>query len=292
MTGETLYCANCGSQRPRQGSFCTVCGSSLDRAASEQPTAQMPPPSAAAPQFAEPSVSTQRPALRVGAPGVPVGSGAESGQPYQVVYQVPSDGEGRGLMIGAGVACVLAAIGVAVAVIVATSDGGGDPQQVTQATTSSAVAAGRLRLAAVTADAGNERSPRASAPSPSPSDGGATTQPSASTSSSGDMDRVAGVLRRHFALIAAHDYDSAYDLLAPGLFARGKWVADHRRDNVSEASISVVPRLAGVDSAVARVISMRTVADDGCRTWSGYYEMQKIDGAWRIGPAHLASATC
>ena len=129
-------------------------------------------------------------------------------------------------------------------------------------------------------------------PSPSP-----TPTPTATpTPAPAPTDDVERAVTLHWSLIEQGRYRLAYDALAPGLQARiprAGWIRAQRQDRLSDVSLEPTAEL-GPEPGTARVAvaSMRTEANSGCFTWTGAYELQFIDGVWRISGSKLTRRPC
>ncbi|WP_231379383.1 nuclear transport factor 2 family protein [Candidatus Solirubrobacter pratensis] len=124
------------------------------------------------------------------------------------------------------------------------------------------------------------------------------TSTSASRASSASPEtKVERAVRRHWRYIESGDYDAAFDLLAPSLQAssggQASWVAQHEKDNLLSVDVSVTARDVSGSTAIVDVDTLRTDAEvTGCKDWSGYYEMVKTGGRWKIAKAKLAPSSC
>jgi hypothetical protein len=135
---------------------------------------------------------------------------------------------------------------------------------------------------------------RSEAPAPRPSPAPTQTPtPGREEAVTGSIERA---VARHWRLIVAGRYAEAYDAFAPGLKARvprSGWIQAQAQDRL--ASVRVAPR-AQLDpsglTAHAEVTSMRTVANSGCFTWTGSYELERVDGTWRISGSRLTRSPC
>ena len=101
------------------------------------------------------------------------------------------------------------------------------------------------------------------------------------------------MLSQHWADIESGNYDAAFNLLVPGSQSHDAWVSAHVQDALTSASIDVGdPTISSSTTATAPVINLHTEASSGCFNWSGYYEMSKIAGSWRIGKAKISRSSC
>jgi hypothetical protein len=96
-------------------------------------------------------------------------------------------------------------------------------------------------------------------------------------------------VRRHWRLIESGSYDAAFDLLASSATSasRSTWVSEHVQDDLTSADLSVSATLTSPTTARVNVLRLRTVANSGCFTWTGSYDVAKIGGPWRISKANL-----
>ena len=109
-------------------------------------------------------------------------------------------------------------------------------------------------------------------------------------------DDVERAVTLHWSLIEQGRYRLAYEALAPGLQARiprAGWIRAQRQDRLTDVSLEHTAEL-GPEPGTARVAvaSMRTEANSGCFTWTGAYELQLIDGVWRISGSKLTRRPC
>jgi hypothetical protein len=205
--------------------------------------------------------------------------------------QPPQPARNQGLIIGLVVACVVALGGVAAAVLIATGGSG---------------SAGATRASATSAPVQTVVAPSPPAPAPVPhvrhrvrrhptTPASSPTPPAPVQNTGADRAEIQSVLSQHWNDIASGSYAAAYSLFAPGAaggMSESSWIAAHQQDALTSASISVSPNITGPTSAVANIINLHTDASSGCFNWSGYYEMEKIGGAWRIGKAKIARSSC
>jgi hypothetical protein len=133
---------------------------------------------------------------------------------------------------------------------------------------------------------------RSGAPAPRP----AGTAPAAPAGAAVERQNVERAVSTHWSLLVAGSYDQAYDALAPAFKAevpREAWTHVQEQDELSAAEVETRAELGpSGDAARAEVMAMRTVATSGCFTWTGSYDLQRVDGAWRIAGSHLTRSPC
>jgi len=132
---------------------------------------------------------------------------------------------------------------------------------------------------------------RGDAPAPRPSP--APAQTAAPQDARQSVERA---VVRHWSLLVAGRHAEAYDAFAPGLTGqvpRAGWIEAHAQDRLTSARVEPRAQLdPSRTTARAEVTSMRTVATSGCFTWSGSYELQRVDGTWRISGSRLTRRPC
>jgi hypothetical protein len=109
--------------------------------------------------------------------------------------------------------------------------------------------------------------------------------------------KVERAVKRHWRYIESGDYYAAFDLLSPSLQSTSggaaNWVSGHVQDHITSVDVEVEARDVMSTTAVADIITLRTRARaTGCKVWSGYYQMVKAGGRWRIDKAKLTPAPC
>lgn len=297
-------CPSCGATIEPGAAFCAECGQRLSEpltrpaetaqagdvshgpAPAEAPTAEYtrPPPHAPAPPAAPGAYGPPAPPP----PPPPYGT---------VVYQSPPppSGHNAATYVALGVASVIAVAAVAVAIVLASSGGGGEPQPI-----------GAAQVATTPPTVTIVREPpartRTSTGRSSASSGGfvAPTTPRSTRRSSTSSPRLSAsaaaeaenAVERHWRLIESGNYAAAYDLLAPGTQSRGPWIAEHVKDALSDVDLNVDATVNSSTSATVRVLHLRTVANSGCNEWTGFYDMAKISGTWRIQKAKISNTPC
>jgi hypothetical protein len=198
--------------------------------------------------------------------------------------------------VGLIAAVAIAVLGVTAAVLLATSDRNNDATTATnvanaavaQPTTStphvkSPVHGARPRHTVTTVVTQTTPPPVAHTPSPT-------------VNSVSEGAAVQNAVERHWSLIESGNYAGAYDLFAPAMqarFARSGWISSEEQDDLTSEDVSVDPTMTSPTSATATIVSMRTDSEaSGCHTWSGSYDLQKIDGDWRISKSNLVRGSC
>ena len=115
----------------------------------------------------------------------------------------------------------------------------------------------------------------------------------ASISDATERHRVADTIERHFTLISQHEFSAAYALLAPSLqTGESSWVSAHKEDGIYKVDVAVNASLHSSDSATATIDKMTTLDGHGCKTWSGSWDLTKLDGQWRISKANVDPVPC
>lgn len=103
------------------------------------------------------------------------------------------------------------------------------------------------------------------------------------------------VVTRYWQSISAHQFRTAYGLLAPGSVGETstEWIASEQEDELQGAEFH--GRLAAVSQTRATVDSTSLITKDAtyrCRTWSGSYRLVRVGGRWLIDQADLTPAPC
>jgi hypothetical protein len=197
-------------------------------------------------------------------------------------------------LIGGIAAAVVAIIGVGVAIVLATG-GSSTPTQLVAAP----VVAGGSSTSTTPSSPAAQSSPSThpSAPRPSQSTPAApaiVTTPRATISQQVDQQlAVEGTIHEEFALISEHKFSAAYALLAPSLqTGEAGWVDAHREEGIYDVSVATTATVHSPESATASIINMRTLDGSGCKSWSGSWNLIKIDGQWRINEANITPESC
>jgi hypothetical protein len=118
-------------------------------------------------------------------------------------------------------------------------------------------------------------------------------KPSNGGSGAGERAAVAAAVQAHWDAIGNHDFDTAYDYFASSYGgSRANWVRTHQNDRITSVNASLTGGNVRGSYATANVVSLQTDSRDGCRDWSGYYDMVKEGGEWKIVKAHLTFVGC
>jgi hypothetical protein len=94
-------------------------------------------------------------------------------------------------------------------------------------------------------------------------------------------------------LIGTEDFSAAAAKWAPGSLDSG-WIASHQQEapiTVSNLSVGS-PTLNSAGDATVPLLSLRTTASDGCKTWSGSYDVTKVNGQWLMNHANINPGSC
>jgi serine/threonine-protein kinase len=125
------------------------------------------------------------------------------------------------------------------------------------------------------------------APTPTPTPG------PIGSSGAGDAAAVEAAADGHWAAIASHDFNAAYGYFSSSTpFSRSSWIASHQRDKITSVDANWTAGPVHGNAATARVVSLQTVSRNGCQDWSGYYDMVKEGGEWKIADSHLSDSSC
>ena len=311
---ELRTCPKCARPVEPDASYCAECG----RALVSEPVLA----GGAAPAKAE---ADEMPTAEV-----PVGHGNANGQsngsadpapiawgygeqppmppmpPMPPVYQHPAypapppSGRNTPLIVGLVIASITALAGVAAALLIALGNDGEAPVRAENAaattpaqTVVTQIVRERSRRRDSSDGSSRSGSSRQGSSSPAPS------SPPASSASSGATDgqrRAAAenAVRRHWSLIESGQYSAAFSLLASSATTASEstWVSEHAEDALTEADLSVSASLTSPTTARVDVLSLRTVANSGCFTWTGSYDVAKSGGAWKIAKANLTRSDC
>lgn len=314
-------CPNCASAVGDDAAFCGECGSRLvpepvmaaqaptveaqthELSTSESGAHQPPPgsqPEALPPASEEPATAR----WSYGPPLPPPPPAAPPVYPPPPVYPAPapSGGHNTGLVVGLVIASVVALAGVAAAVMLAVSAGGDGVETSNAAATTPAqtVVTQVIRERSTPRRSGSERArSRSASRSVQPLSGPSNSSPKRERAVNRvtDAQRRAAAesaVRRHWALIESGQYSSAFNLLASSAStaSQSAWIAEHEEDDLSSADVSVSASLTSPTTARVNVLRLRTVANSGCFTWAGSYDVAKLGGTWRITKANLSRSPC
>lgn len=104
---------------------------------------------------------------------------------------------------------------------------------------------------------------------------------------------VENTIHQEFALISEHKFSAAYALLAPSLqTGESGWVNSHRENGIYSVNVATSATVHSPESATASIDSMRTLDGEGCKNWTGSWNLIKIDGRWRIDEANISPGQC
>jgi hypothetical protein len=95
--------------------------------------------------------------------------------------------------------------------------------------------------------------------------------------------------------IATGDYAGAYSLLAPGSLnqTESQFIAQHQAENITNVKFrGAVQSSNGTQATVSIVTLQTTDSANGCRNWSGQYQLSDASGSWLIEQASLTPSAC
>jgi hypothetical protein len=254
--------------------------------AQQTPTAQMPPVQPG-PSYVAPPPPPPLPPMYFGQPAPP---------------PEPTRGPSKGLIAGLAGALAVVVAGIVVAALVASGGSGSTPTvaaAAAQATATTVTPASNVTTVTriIERPAKKKATKKSSSTSTSSSSAATPSTPAvrhtASTSSFTDKAEIRSVLQRHWSAIESGNYSQAFALLVPGTQSESSWISAHRDDALTSESLSLgSPTITSSTTATAPVSNLHTEAASGCFDWSGYYEMQKVGGDWRIGKAKISRSAC
>jgi serine/threonine-protein kinase len=190
------------------------------------------------------------------------------------------------------VAALLIAGGGTAAALIATKDKKSPEQSSASAPASPRTTGGSDALPPET----TQRKPTVPTPPVTPKPQTPTTPvPSDPPADTGAADRAAveAAAEGHWDAIARGAYGEAFDYFAStNPQNRSNWIAAHKRDKIESVDANWKAGSVNGASATARVVSLRTVSGNGCQDWSGYYDMVKEGGEWKIADSHLNDSPC
>jgi hypothetical protein len=109
----------------------------------------------------------------------------------------------------------------------------------------------------------------------------------------GQQQAVKNTIQREFSLITEHKFSAAYALLAPSQqTGEAGWVDAHRGEGIYNVSVATSATINSPESATASIIKMRTLDGEGCKNWTGSWNLTKIDDQWRIDEANINPEPC
>ena len=223
--------------------------------------------------------------------------------PYQPAPP-PARRGGGATVVALVVASIVALAGVAAAVLIAVGGSGDDPVQATNAAQTEPRTVTEFRdppreprrqTPRRSRPRSNGTAPRQSNPTPrstpTPIPTPTSTASTPSTPRLAERAAVENTVERHWQLIESGQYDAAFDsLMIPQ--SRAGWVAEHEKDALSDVDVSVSATVHSSTSATAQILNLRTVANSGCFTWTGSYDMTKSGGDWKISKSNLSRSAC
>jgi hypothetical protein len=283
------FCRSCGAPVPVMSTFCGGCGQPLAASAADEPS-----PAPAAPPPVGPG------------PLPPVYPAGLVGYPQTFYPGHPQQRSNTGLIVGLVAAGFVAAGVIAVVILLATGSSSGAEPTITTATSAAApVAPSASSTLAASKGAGSLVStgtPRNqtkregpglthSTTGPAPV-GAVTASPAAGPA---DIESVRQVVMRHWSLINSGDFAAAFALFVPGSQgSESSWISAHQEVAPISATVSVgTPRFSDSTDATVPLLSLRTAdATDGCASWSGSYDVDKVNSQWLIGKADLQKQSC
>jgi hypothetical protein len=268
----------------------------------QQPQAGYPAPPSAyqAPPSGYPGYAGQPPGYQppppggypMPAPGYPVHQ-AQAPLPQQPEEKRPAPSR---WLIGGIAAAAVAIVGIGLAIVLAT--GGSSTQArllaapvVTGATpaTSTASSSSAPATTSTNHSSSTHSTPPATKPAPA-----IVPVPRASIAQQvGQQQEVKNTIQREFSLITEHKFSAAYALLAPSQqTGEAGWVDAHRGEGIYNVSVATNATINSPESATASIVKMRTLDGEGCKNWTGSWNLTKIDGQWRINEANINSEPC
>jgi len=225
------------------------------------------------------------------APGYPVQQ-AQAPLPQQPEEKRPAPSR---WLIGGIAAAAVAIVGIGLAIVLAT--GGSSTQArllaapvVTGATPTTSTASSSSAAAPSTHKSPSTPSrPAATKPAPA-----IVPVPRASIAQQvGQQQDVESTIQSEFSLITEHKFSAAYALLAPSQqTGEAGWVDAHRGEGIYNVSVATNATINSPESATASIIKMRTLDGEGCKNWTGSWNLTKIDGQWRINEANINPEPC
>jgi serine/threonine-protein kinase len=91
------------------------------------------------------------------------------------------------------------------------------------------------------------------------------------------------------------DFGGAYGLLAPGTLPQTKsqFIADHQQENITNVQFQGRATSSGGSTATVGIVNLQTTdQQNGCRKWSGDYQLSYTGGKWLIDQANLQPQPC
>ena len=232
-------------------------------------------------------------------------------------YPAPPERKSNtGLIVGL-VAAGVAAAGLIVAVVLLATNSGGSSPTITTTATQAAANVKPVAPSAGTTLKTSSSTAKGSAgglvngavkpkPKPTPAPAPSSGQSSSSGSSSGssppppsaniaDANGARAIVQEHWAKIGSGDYAGAWALETSSLGgSESDWVANHQKDAPQVLSAVFGPaQMNSSTDATVPIVSLKTqAATDGCKAWSGSYEVVKSGGQWLISGANISDSPC
>jgi hypothetical protein len=201
-----------------------------------------------------------------------------------------------GWIIAGVAAATLAVAGIAVGIVLGVSGGSGGQARLVATPVVTGAPPSALGQSPGGRATSSQRPPAASAARsaiPRVPISVSAAAPRATIAQASQRNKVAGTIRRHFALISEHKFSAAYALLAPGLqTGESSWVASHRGNGIFKVTVAVDATVHSATSASASIVKMTTLDGEGCKSWSGSWGLTKIAGRWRISEANVTPTRC
>ncbi len=109
----------------------------------------------------------------------------------------------------------------------------------------------------------------------------------------GQQQEVENTIQREFSLITEHKFSAAYALLAPSQqTGESSWVNAHRGEGIYNVSVATNATVNSPESATASIVKMQTLDGEGCKNWTGSWNLTKTAGQWRIDEANINAEPC
>lgn len=165
------------------------------------------------------------------------------------------------------------------------------------------LAAMMLVLPSACASAGSSNSTSSSTTAATVSTGPASSQSSGTTTTTTTATRVPRraslgplqTVEHYWRAIAGQNFQVAYRDLAPGAVPQSEttFVSQEQQTKIGSANFSGSLTSASKTAATVAVTSLTTTDGQfGCRTWSGSYQLTRLNGRWRIARASITPSPC
>lgn len=285
------FCRSCGARVPIASTFCGGCGQPL----------------AASPADDPPSAPAAPPPLGPGSPP-PIYPAGANGYLQMSYPGQPQRRTNTGLIVGLVAAGFAAAGVIAIVILLATGSSSGAGPTITTATSAAAPVTPVTPSAGSTLAAGkgagsatslvSTGTPRRHTKRKASGVTNPTTAPApfvAAAASPVDIESARQVVARHWSLISSGDFAAAFALFVPGSQgSESGWISAHQEVAPISATVSVgTPTFSDPTDASVPLLSLRTAdATDGCASWTGSYDVRRVNGQWLIGKADLQKQSC